>query len=291
MKTLGLVTVLFNCPDVLPEFFESLAAQTDKDWHLEVIDNSTDERSIAEARECAASFGLTQVVFTRNADNVGVAKGNNQGIANCLELGCEYVVLLNNDIVFGPNLFAQVREALDTGANLVAPRVLYHDNGTLWYAGGHIRPIAATVVHYRDRQPVSEADCQVYYTGYAPTCFMGIRAKVFNKVGLMDERYFVYYDDTDFIYRCLKKGFQFLYLGNAELRHKVSSSTGGGSSDFSIYYYNRNRLFFIRKNFVGVERFAAYIWYYLTRLYKYISYGSQKRMILSRAMRDGCQMR
>jgi GT2 family glycosyltransferase len=120
---------------------------------------------------------------------------------------------------------------------------------------------------------------------------MGIQARVFDKVGMMDERYFVYYDDTDFVYRCLKQSFQLIYLGNAELRHKVSSSTGGGSSDFSVYYYNRNRLFFIRKNFVGVERFVAHLWYYLTRLYKYINYGSQQRVTLVRALRDGRQMR
>lgn len=290
-KTLGLVTVLFNCPDVLPEFFESLAAQTDNDWQLEVIDNSTDDRSILKARECTARLKLTRVTFTRNSENVGVAKGNNQGITNCLKLGCKYVVLLNNDIVFGPNLFAQVRQALDAGANLVAPRVLYHDNGTLWYAGGRIRPIAATAEHYRDRQPVSEADLQVHHTGYAPTCFMGIQATVFDKVGMMDERYFVYYDDTDFVYRCLKQGLHLLYLGNAELRHKVSSSTGGSSSDFSVYYYNRNRLFFIRKNFSGLERITAYAWYYFTRLYKYLNYDRQQRNTLARALRDGRQMR
>jgi GT2 family glycosyltransferase len=290
MRTLGLVTVLFNSPEVLSDFFDSLAAQTDADWHLEVIDNSTDDLAINAARACVDKLGLTRVSFTRNADNVGVAKGNNQGIANCLQLGCDYVILLNNDIVFGPNLFAQVREALDTGADLVAPRVLYHDNGTLWYAGGRIRPIAATAEHYRDRQPVIDADRQVRYTGYAPTCFMGIRASVFEHVGLMDERYFVYYDDTDFVHRCLKQGLRLLYKGDAELRHKVSSSTGGGSSDFSIYYYNRNRLFFISKNFTGLERLAAYAWYYLTRLYKYATYGSKQRAVLARALRDGRQM-
>ena len=65
MNTLGLVTVLFNSPDVLPEFFESLAAQIDQEWHLEVIDNSTDNRAIEKARECATRLGLTNVRFTQ----------------------------------------------------------------------------------------------------------------------------------------------------------------------------------------------------------------------------------
>jgi len=290
MRTLGLVTVLFNSPEVLPEFFDSLAAQTDKDWHLEVIDNSTDDRSLKEARASAARLGLGNVRFTKNADNVGVAKANNQGITNCLDLGCDYIVLLNNDIVFGPGLLAEVRESLDAGESMVAPRVHYFDDNSLWYAGGRIRPIAATAEHYRDREQPADTDHQQRYTGYAPTCFMGMRAELFKQVGLMDERYFVYYDDTDFVYRCLKQGYRLLYLGNAELKHKVSSSTGGGSSDFSVYYYNRNRLFFIRKNYAGLEQLAAYGWYYLTRLYKLAVYGAKQRTVLVRAMRDGRSM-
>lgn len=290
MSVLGLVTVLYNCPEVLFEFFESLAAQTDGNWHLEVIDNSSDEISISVARECAEKLGITNVVFTRNSENVGVAKANNQGITNCLNLGHEYIVLLNNDIVFGKNLLAQVRVCLEAGHALVAPRILYHDTGKLWYAGGRIRPIAATVEHIRDRQHVSANDLTVHNTGYAPTCFLGVRCEVFQKVGLMDERYFVYYDDTDFVYRCLKEHFQVLYLGSAELRHKVSSSTGGGGSEFSIYYYNRNRLFFIRKNYQAAERFVGFFWYYLTRCFKYLIYDASRRKVLLRAMRDAPRM-
>ena len=290
MTTLGLVTVLFNSPDVLHEFFDSLAAQTDRDWHLEVIDNSTDDRSLITARACVTRLGLDNIRFIKNADNVGVAKGNNQGIANCLELGCDYIVLLNNDIVFGTALLQQVRSALDAGEHLVAPRVHYYDNDSLWYAGGRIRPIAATAEHYRDRQAVTDADRKDRHTGYAPTCFMGIRAEVFRTVGMMDERYFVYYDDTDFVYRCLKHGYRLLYQGSASLKHKVSSSTGGGGSDFSIHYYNRNRLFFIRKNLAGLERLVALAWYGLTRLYKYVIYDAKQRDVLAKAVRDGRQM-
>ena len=290
MKTMGLVTVLFNSPDVLSDFFESLANQTDQDWHLEVVDNSTDELSINTARAIADRRGMKNIHFTKNADNVGVAKGNNQGISNCLELGCEYVVLLNNDIAFGPTLLEQVRAALDSGERLVAPRVHYFDNNALWYAGGRIRPIAATTEHYRDRMVATDQDRQDRYTGYAPTCFMGIRSEVFSKVGLMDERYFVYYDDTDFVYRCIKSGIKLLYLGSVELKHKVSSSTGGGGSDFSVYYYNRNRLFFIKKNIFGPERLLALGWYYLTRLYKYCIYGKKQKSVLAKAVKDGRQM-
>jgi len=290
MRTLGLVTVLFNSPEVIPEFFESLAAQTDLDWHLEVIDNSTDDRSIIAARACATRLGMTNIHFTKNVDNVGVAKGNNQGISNCLDMGCDYIVLLNNDIVFGSLLLQQVRSALDSGEHLVAPRVHYHDNDLLWYAGGRIRPIAATAEHYRDRKPVTDADRRDRHTGYAPTCFMGIRAEVFRTVGMMDERYFVYYDDTDFVYRCLRQGYRLLYQGSATLKHKVSSSTGGCGSDFSIYYYNRNRLFFIRKNFFGIEFLIACAWYYLTRLYKFGIYGAKQKSVLAKAVRDGRQM-
>jgi GT2 family glycosyltransferase len=290
MTRMGLVTVMFDSPDVLPEFFQSLAAQTDQDWELEVIDNSTQDLSIVKARECVQDLGLLNVNFVRNASNVGVAKGNNQGITKCLNKGCSYIILLNNDIAFGPDVLCQIRNKLDLGEAIVAPRILYYDDNTIWYGGGKIRSIAATTSHYRDGKMVEKGDCEDHYTSYAPTCFMGIRAEVFQRVGLMDERYFVYYDDTDFVYRCLKQGFRLFYLGSSEIRHKVSSSTGGASSDFSIYYYNRNRLFFIRKHMTGFTRLIAYIWYHFTRIYVACTYNKSQTAVLKKAVRDGWRL-
>jgi GT2 family glycosyltransferase len=154
MIKFGLVTVLYNGVDILDGFFKSLASQTYTNWHLEVIDNSPGEESISHARELAAQYGMSDVNFVRNPENYGVAKGNNQGIQNCLSLNCDYVILLNNDIEFpDANLFSGITAEIGKhGYEILVPKVYYFDTGKLWYGGGRINELSGTVNHFGDRQ-------------------------------------------------------------------------------------------------------------------------------------------
>jgi GT2 family glycosyltransferase len=293
MIKLGLVTVLYNSVDVLEGFFKSLAAQTCKSWHLEVIDNSPDDASMLRAKQLAKIHGIEDVHFVKNPGNFGVAKGNNQGIENCLALNCDYVILLNNDIEFADaSLFEKIASEIDQhGYEILVPKVYYFDTGKLWYAGGLIEEFSGKVKHFGDGEddaPKYSTDC---FTGYAPTCFMAIKANIFKSVGLMDERYFVYSDDTDFVLRCLRANIKLRYLGNLSLRHKVSSSTGGDDSDFSIYYGNRNRLFFIRKNLTGYIRASAIVLFCFTRVIRWFFYSGNKKNILYKAVMDGLRLK
>jgi len=82
---------------------------------------------------------------------------------------------------------------------------------------------------------------------FATGCCVLVPAEVFRKVGLMSEEYFLYFEDTDFSVRLKRAGFNIVYEPYAKLWHKVSSSTGRGESKMSIYYGDRNRLYFNRK--------------------------------------------
>jgi GT2 family glycosyltransferase len=121
---------------------------------------------------------------------------------------------------------------------------------------------------------------------YAPTCFMLIESKVFNTVGLMDEKYFAYYDDTDFVYRACNLGYSMYYEPALTVLHKVSSSTGGDSA-FYVYYSNRNKIYFIRKNFSGLLKYVALAYTFFTRIFYYIRFDKIKRKKLVQAISDG----
>jgi hypothetical protein len=82
----------------------------------------------------------------------------------------------------------------------------------------------------------------------------------------MDEQYFVYYDDTDFVWRLAQLGIRIRFVAAAVVLHKVSSSTGGGDSPFSVYYTNRNRVYFARKNLRGLQRLTALSYILIGRL-------------------------
>jgi GT2 family glycosyltransferase len=288
----GLVTVLYNSPEVLPEFFESLAKQRYSDYWLYVIDNSPGAEPMAIATELAHKWGMSNVTFVRNDDNLGVATGNNQGIKLARDAGSEYVLLLNNDIVFQDAglLGNLVAHADETGQPLIVPKIFFHDSGRIWCAGGDIDRKRGTTTHRGEgERDVGQYD-RVETTGYAPTCFMLIKRSIFDAIGLMDEKYFVYYDDTDFVWRANEAGYRITYWPSGQVWHKVSSSTGGSMSPFSVYYSERNRIYFIRKNFRGAARIHALAFYLFTRPLKWKLFSSSLRPKLFAAVIDGFKM-
>src|SRR3546814_4239565 len=87
----------------------------------------------------------------RNDENLGVAAGNNQGIVAARQRGCEYVILLNNDIVIADDkLLHLIGNVInDRSIKVLVPKIYFYDTGLLWYAGGDIRLLAGTAYHDR----------------------------------------------------------------------------------------------------------------------------------------------
>ena len=278
-KRIGLVTVLFNSADVLPGFFLSLSKQTFNDYWLYILDNSLDNLSFEAAQAEIQKYALTNVTLIKNAENIGVAAANNQGIELGMEAGCEYLLILNNDIEFqDTKLFENMVSLAERGdEKLITPKMYFHDNGLIWCAGGEISKLRGTVRHFGEMQSDLPENSRTGYTEYAPTCFMLVHREVFDRIGIMDEKYFVYYDDVDFVWRANQAGYKLLYWAEGRISHKVSSSTGGDDSPFSIYYSNRNRLYFIRKNYSPLLKFVAVTYTLLTRALKYIKYSNTSK--------------
>jgi hypothetical protein len=242
----GVVTVTYNSGLVLPDFVASMKAQSHSNFLLYVIDNSSSDDTLNQVQ----SWKDPRVVIIANTTNIGVAAGNNQGIRAAIEAGCEHILLLNNDVVFGAKLFAQLLDGLaDCGCDMVVPLIYYHDRpDVIWCAGGYFQPkLAYRSMHYGDGQRDMGQFGVTRVVSYAPTCCVLIRRTVFGGIGIMDERYFVYGDDTDFMLRAMKAGKTLYYLPEAKLWHKVNSLTGA-DSPFSMRYGTRNRAFFIAKH-------------------------------------------
>lgn len=266
-QKIGIVTVLYNSDDVLPGFFTSLAAQQGIHYRLYVIDNSATDSGTRLSESLAAQHGIDAVCLFNNA-NAGVAKGNNQGIELALKDGCTQVLLANNDTEFGPTTILDLWTGLEGGReHAVTPKIYYYEGEkVIWYAGGHINAWLMRTPHYGDRETDRGQWDHQRYVGYAPTCFMLLDRAVFERVGLMDERYFVYYDDSDFVWRMARHNLRIRYAPGALVLHKVSFSTGGGLSPFSLYYTNRNRLYFVRKNLKGLQKALAFAYMMVTRV-------------------------
>lgn len=292
LKKIALVTVLFNSNDVLEGFFRSLSIQTFQDFHLFIIDNTPSESTDIILNNLSEQYDIKYKTHIKNSENIGVARGNNQGINKSLEGNYDYTLLLNNDIEFYQidllkSLYTYAFESKET---LVVPKILYFDTKKIWMAGGIMEHLKGTNIHVGDRQDDLPDFNVPKYFDYAPTCFMLINNNVFRQIGIMDEKYFVYYDDVDFIFRAFKNGHKVAYFPQSTVFHKVSSSTGGSESLFSIYYSNRNRIYFLRKNYRGIKFAIPFAFTLITRLIKFLSYNTKQKSKLYHAVIDGLKM-
>src|SRR5262249_447257 len=131
------------------------------------------------------------------------------------------------------------------------PRITYFDDPSKdWYSGGRFvlwRGFKGE--HTRPRLSDRAGNAQPRWTEVAPGCCVMFTMDTFRKVGLFDPAYFVYVEDTDLFLRMQGAGLRLLYVPDLVIAHKVSLSTGGSQSDFSIRYCQRNQIYAVRKHY------------------------------------------
>ena len=245
---IGIVTVLFNSDQYLPDFFDSLSKQTNNNFILYIIDNSGHDSGSILAKNLS-DFHNIRAKITINRKNLGVATGNNEGIYQALSDGCDWIVLLNNDTRFSADFIKLISDKVNVDKlSVLVPKIYYESpKNYIWYAGGDFLKLRNHAVRHRGMDKLDDGSYDTdTLVDYAPTCAMIISSEVFKTVGFMDEEYFVYYDDTDFCYRLKKASIPIYYFPSATLIHKVGGSTGGGASLFTQCMVARNRNYFIK---------------------------------------------
>lgn len=256
LETVGVVTVTYNSGIVLDDFLDSLAAQHGVQVRLYAVDNDSKDDSVARLE---AETRLAHVEVIPNDDNLGVAVGNNQGIEAALRDGCDWVLLLNNDTMFEADMFSVLtKDAASRGLDIVSPVIEATDPpSTVWFDEGRIRGLPMVTRHIGVGRPMSEVRPGLRQIGYASTCCLLVRPSVFERVGLMDPVYFVYFDDVDFAVRALRAGYEYWLDPAARLVHKASSLTGGKDSPFTVSWTARNWPLLVRIHRRGLARLAA----------------------------------
>ncbi|TFC74532.1 glycosyltransferase family 2 protein [Cryobacterium sp. TMS1-20-1] len=256
----GVVTVTYNSGRVLDDFLVSLKAQVGVDVHLYAVDNASSDDTLAKLSRYSAENAVTTIA---NSGNEGVASGNNQGTVAALADGCDWVLLLNNDTVFGPDVLASlVRSAEKNQLNILSPLIeATEPAGSIWYLSGVISPYKGMwAKHLRMGEPLVGPYPDVMPVDYASTCALLIRPSVFESVGLMDPVYFVYGDDVDFCIRATRAGFQYAVAGDVKILHKASSITGAFTDPFAVRWVTRNWAVVARRHCSPVQRVSGSVY-------------------------------
>jgi hypothetical protein len=220
-----------------------------------VVDNASKENFVVENK-----YQNFELKIIRSDINLGFAGGQNVGIKWGLENGIDYFTILNNDVILEENFLSELLKAFaeKKDCGIVSPKIYfakghefhkdrYEDKDlgkVIWYAGGRV-DWKNVISFHRGVDDVDKGHFDTLEkTDFASGCCEMIKREVFEKVGLFDEKYFLYYEDNDLSQRAKKAGFVIYYQPKAYLWHLNAGSTGGSGSALHDYYITRNRLLF-----------------------------------------------
>lgn len=210
-------------------------------YTLVVVDNASHDDTPQRVREA-----FPAAVMIENGANLGFAAGNNVGLRYAYTEGFDYALLLNNDTEADPDLLhGLIAEAeADPQVGIVGPTIYYYaEPDLIWSAGGWVdwrRGTSRMDGGERERGQYAAARDVDFVTG----CALLVRRAVIERVGLLDERFFMYYEETEWCVRAARAGFRIRHAPAARLWHKIPLDARF-DKEYLAYYMTRNRLLFL----------------------------------------------
>lgn len=256
MTKIAIVTVDYNNHKDTDEYLNSskILDTSNLDVLWLVVDNGSDQ-SVADVVNKYPGY-----VWMQTGKNLGFAGGFNRGIKYAKEWGADFVLIINNDTLFSDkNLLKKMLQVFKNNpkAGVVSPKILFapeyefykerydkSDRGKIiWYAGGTFDWDNVRSIH----RGIDDVDKGQYdlteKTDFVSGCCVLVKREILEKVGYFEDKLFAYYEDSDWIERIKKAGYERWYEGNSFIHHKVSRTSVAGS-DWSDYLITRNRLWF-----------------------------------------------
>lgn len=177
--------------------------------------------------------------------NVGYAKGNNLGIRAALDHGSDYVMLLNDDTEVAPNFLTVLvwvsGEYDHVGA--LGPCIYYFDEPErIWFSGARFDHHTCQVIDAQPGRVEREGQPSVLDSDWLTGCCLLMKRQALERVGLLDERFFLYWEDVDWCLRLRASGLQSVVEPSARIWHKISLSAGGTDSSLKAYHKTRSHL-------------------------------------------------
>lgn len=240
---LAVILVNYNGKDYNEACIESVRAnRTDDEVRIIVVDNASADDSLQVLRE---RYGdKEQIELAELDDNYGFSYANNEGIRLAKAWGADVVLLINNDTEVEKTMLAELLACAERHPDsMIVPKIYYSDaRRRIWSAGGSVSPVVRKVRHIglneEDRGQYDEEKRIFFATG----CCLLLPMQVIDRAGMLDERFFLYYEDTEYSFRLQELGIDIYYCPQAVMYHKVGASSKGEDSPLCAYYIARNWL-------------------------------------------------
>ncbi len=278
---ISIITINYNGLKDTCELIDSIPFNDNME--VIVVDNASkqDEVSVISKR-------FPQVKVIHSEQNHGFAGGNNLGIN---EAKGDYILLINNDTYFKDFNIDALIEKLESSdkIGIVCPKLRFAwGSNPIQYAG--YTPLSKITVRNWAIGFGEEDNGQydtAHPTPYAHGAAMLIKREALEKVGLMPECFFLYYEEIDWSMMFTRAGYEIWYDPACTVYHKESQTTGQ-NSPLRTYYITRNRLLLVKRNYKGINKYLSYIYLIgLVATRDIIKYSLQGRYDLVKAVYKG----
>jgi hypothetical protein len=236
--SLGTIIINWNnAPDTIV-CAKSLLSWTERVW---IVDNASEDDSVAQIKTACP-----KAILVESDTNRGFAGGNNLALADALDSGCDYVLLLNNDAEITAINLIYLLETLTSAADIAVVGPLLRSNdltgGRLLSAGGQdvVTHLDSHITDLDPQHPIHQVD-------YVPGTVALARIEAFRKVGLFDEDYFFSIEMADWCARARRQGYRCLVDTGCHATHNLERSATHRQT-LHLYYIVRNRFLFIQKH-------------------------------------------
>jgi len=249
-----IIILSYNGAPVLRACLNSIFKINHSNFEVVIVDNASTDGSLEAARQ-----QFPKCHFIKNEANLGYSAGNNVGIRFALERMADYVLLLNQDTLVEKDFLEKLLEAAgdEPRAGILSPLIM-DVRKRIWFSGGEINWWKMKTIHLRytgRKLP--------YETEFVSGCAMMIKAEVFRRIGLLDEDYFLYWEDTDFSFRAKRAEFALLIVPESRITHLEKSEE---RKENKVYWLVISGLMFFQKNSSNLTKWRLKIYYQLRKM-------------------------
>lgn len=255
-KLVSILLVNFNNNHFTIDCLRSLMKLNYQNFEVIVTDNgSTQSNYLKLKKEINFFFSKLNIKLIRSNIKLYFAGGINKAIK---ESNGEYICLLNNDTEVKPNFLDNIIKYMEKNEDIgmLCPKIVYFTKPNyLWYAGAYLNPRSIYFsYHIGMGQKDNEQYDQIKETSYVAGTALFTRRDVIEKIGLLDEIFFMYAEEVDWNYRAKQIGYKLIYFPETVVYHKVNPITkenrlGYRENPFQVYLYTRNKIIFTFKNY------------------------------------------
>lgn len=237
------ILVSYNQIKDLKRVLGALSQQDNPAAGIVLMDNGSINGSVEWVRD-----NHPEIELIDSGENLGFARANNIGAARAIELGAEWLLLLNTDTEPDPEFMGALWESVENhpGFGAYQPVIVYGDGETIWSAGGRLHPVTMLPKSLRQGEKLGGGSGELRKIDYVVGCAFLTTAAIWRATGGFWADLFMYYEDSELSLRIRSLGYELACVPGATLVHHTPMDDAEKFvRPYAVYYLTRNRLYMI----------------------------------------------